>query len=217
MKKSFLLLAVALFLLSCGGNNNSRKAGSEKNDDASGMHKEGNSPMAQEHRQKHIHDLHDAMDQMMIGMKQDKYSGDADYDFAIMMKRHHQGAMDMAKCVIDNGENTQIREYAKKMIDDQLGDVQKFDRYIQDHTKAKGNSDFWKKSLDMMTAVNDMKPEGKTLNETFALIMIPHHQDAIKMSQEYLKVAKDADMKAVADKIIREQTKEIADLKGWVK
>lgn len=51
----------------------------------------------------------------------------------------------------------------------------------------------------------------------FRTHMIPHHQGAIDMAKVALKYAKDPETKKMAQKIIDDQEKEIADMQAWLK
>jgi uncharacterized protein (DUF305 family) len=51
----------------------------------------------------------------------------------------------------------------------------------------------------------------------FRVHMIPHHQGAIDMSRIVLKYAKDDDTKKLAQKIIGDQEKQIAEMRDWLK
>ena len=66
----------------------------------------------------------------MQGMKM---SGDPDYDFAEMMRMHHQGAISMAKMELDHGKNPAMRNAAKKIIAAQKKEIAEFDRWIAQH------------------------------------------------------------------------------------
>ena len=63
----------------------------------------------------------------------------------------------------------------------------------------------------MMQKMNAGKPIGNA-DHDFAHMMIAHHQGAVDMSEIELRDGKDATMRAMAEKIIADQKKEIADL-----
>ena len=80
-------------------------------------------------------DMSHTMDSMDEKMKSMPMSGDVDYDFAMMMRIHHQGALDMAKSELDNGKNPEMRAMAKKIIAAQKKEIAQFDKWIAKHKK----------------------------------------------------------------------------------
>jgi uncharacterized protein (DUF305 family) len=64
---------------------------------------------------------------------------------------------------------------------------------------------------DMMAAV-DPDP-----TKTWVKMMIPHHQGAIDMSKAVLKQTKDAKIRAMAEKIVQDQSREIKEMRDWLK
>lgn len=51
----------------------------------------------------------------------------------------------------------------------------------------------------------------------FARMMIPHHQGAIDMAKVELQYGKDPMLRTKAEKMIKDQGKEVADLEKWLK
>jgi uncharacterized protein (DUF305 family) len=51
----------------------------------------------------------------------------------------------------------------------------------------------------------------------FRTHMIPHHEGAIAMAKVALKYANDPQTKSMAQKIIDDQEKEVADMQAWLK
>jgi len=70
-------------------------------------------------------------------------------------------------------------------------------------------------AMEKMMADMHMEPSGDA-DKDFAMMMIPHHQGAIDMAKVELEYGDDPQMRAVAEKVIEAQEKEIAELKEWL-
>ena len=77
------------------------------------------------------------MMQSMMGTQEKmhmmKMTGDPDYDFAEMMRMHHQGAVNMAQMELEHGKNPAMRNAAKKIIATQNKEIAEFDSCIEQH------------------------------------------------------------------------------------
>jgi uncharacterized protein (DUF305 family) len=82
-------------------------------------------------------DMHASMMNMQQQMDSVKASGDTDYDFAVMMRIHHQGAVDMAQMELDKGKDPQLQAMAKEIIAAQKKEIAQFDQWIEQYKKQK--------------------------------------------------------------------------------
>ena len=57
-------------------------------------------------------------------------SGNTDMDFAMMMRTHHQGAIDMAEVELRDGKNPQMRKMAKDIIAAQKMEIAQLDKFL---------------------------------------------------------------------------------------
>lgn len=80
---------------------------------------------------------------------------------------------------------------------------------------APSTKDF--KDADMAMMHNMHVPYTGNADVDFRTHMIPHHQGAIGMAKVALKHAKDPATKQMAQKIIDDQEKEIAEMQAWLK
>lgn len=63
------------------------------------------------------------------------FSGDADVDFVKGMIAHHQGAIDMARIVLEHGKDPEIRKLANDIIKAQEAEIS----MMQDWLRRRGN------------------------------------------------------------------------------
>ena len=75
-------------------------------------------------------DMKQSMMSGMDGMQKMKMSGDTDKDFAMMMKIHHQGAVDMAEMELAHGKSPVMKAMAKKILAAQKKEIAEFDRWL---------------------------------------------------------------------------------------
>lgn len=211
MKRIVSVICVAACLWAC---NNNSETGNNANDSGHADHSSA-TVASGDTSNNHMKAMHDAMDNSMQQMHNMKPTGDPDYDFAMMMKHHHQGAIDMAKAEIAGGTNEQLKQMAQKMVDEQQKENEEFDRFMQGKQPT-GNSDYGQKAMGMMTPMSEIKMESRSLDAMFASMMIPHHQDAVKMAQEYLKVSSNPELKKIAQNIVSTHPKEIQELQQWL-
>ena len=75
-------------------------------------------------------DMKKSMMMGMDGMNKMTMSGDTDKDFAMMMKIHHQQAVDMSEIELAHGKSTEMKAMAKQIITAQKKEIAKFDQFL---------------------------------------------------------------------------------------
>ena len=217
MKVKFLLmsaLTAGLFLSAC---NEASKTSTETSMDSSKMddHK-------MDEMKDHSSDLMAPMNSMMAKMKDMKMTGDFDYDFANMMISHHQAAIEMAQVEVQKGTDAALKTMAQGMITAQESEIAAFRDILKDYkvpptnTKdAHAHGEMTETMDKMMKQMGESKMTGN-VDKDFAMMMIPHHEAAVTMSGDELSHGKNLALKKMAQKILEDQTKEIADLKSWL-
>ncbi|MEP6875986.1 MAG: DUF305 domain-containing protein [Burkholderiales bacterium] len=78
-------------------------------------------------------DMKTMMKDMSGRMTSMPMSGEPDVDFALMMRIHHQGAIDMANAELSGGKDPQMKKVAKGIIAAQKKEIAQFDVYLSKH------------------------------------------------------------------------------------
>jgi uncharacterized protein (DUF305 family) len=88
-------------------------------------------PMGQTHKgAAGSHDMKASMMMGMDGMQKMTMTGDTDKDFAMMMKMHHQQALNMAEMELAHGKSPEMKTMAKQIIAAQKKEIAQFDRWL---------------------------------------------------------------------------------------
>jgi len=80
-------------------------------------------------------EMHKSMMSGMKSMESMKGSGNIDHDFAMMMKMHHQSALDMANLQLKHGKDATLRGMAKDIIKSQTKEIKAFDKWLAKNEK----------------------------------------------------------------------------------
>jgi len=142
-------------------------------------------------------------------------ANNADITFAMQMVAHHQQAIEMAQMVLDKeGVDPRVTELAQNIKDAQGPEIDTMNGWLETWG-AGGSMD----GMDMGGTMSDADmaaleaASGSEANKLFLEQMTVHHEGAIDMAKTELQAGQNADALALAQKIVDDQTAEIARMK----
>jgi uncharacterized protein (DUF305 family) len=156
-------------------------------------------------------------------------SVDPDLRFLDGMIAHHQLAVDEAKAIEPKARRPEVKQLAAKIIKSQEAQIRQMREWrrawFPNAPQAAAPSG---EGMPMGSgAMGGMAHGGMPMGGTPALaatadpdlafieMMIPHHQGAVAMSREILDTTKRPELQQLARNIIRNQKREIAQMKSW--
>ena len=161
---------------------------------------------------------------MHMPMMEQKFqmTDNPDVDFLYNMIPHHKGAVVSSEEYLKYGKNKAVRTLATNIIAAQNKEIKEFNGVIVKLNKKatkydkkaveKLSKDSYKEMMNMMKAMNGVAISGD-MDKDYLMGMIPHHQGAIDVSKIILTITKDKTVKEIANRIIADQEKEIAEMK----
>lgn len=136
-------------------------------------------------------------------------TGDPDRDFLRMMSDHHKGLIAMVHPTMESKENLSVKGDASKLDKKQDAELEQMISILDKQYKDPYTP---KVTPDAQQMVDDLKGKsGADYSRTFLNHVIMHHQQAVKMIDDYLPQAKNPEAKSMAAKMKADQTKEIAE------
>lgn len=220
MKPIFLFGFAVFFLTSCGESKTNSDTSSSDSANTEQQHEAADPKVAQDNSSSSNASnvtFKNVMDKTMQDMQSMQMTGDPDQDFATMMKRHHQGAIEMANLELSKGASADLKQVAQQTIDASQKDINDLNTFLQSHQPDK-KSDFSKKMMDKMKSkspdMNMNMDMGGNTDQQFAMMMSMHHQMGIDMARDYLKVASEEQTKKVANNTVKSNSEDLKKLKA---
>ena len=143
-------------------------------------------------------------------------TGDADRDFLRMMSDHHKGLIAMAHLTVEEKKGSAAAQAdARKLDKKQDAELDSMMTKLEQQYKDAYAPKVMPSNQKM---VDDLKGlSGAAFDSTFYHHVIMHHQQAIGMIDELLPKMKDAKVKAMAERMKQDQTKEIQEFQPKAK
>ena len=143
----------------------------------------------------------------------------ADIDFAMNMIAHHQQAIEMSDVLLGTqGADPEVAELAERIKAAQQPEIDTMTRWLtawgEDPAMGGMRHGDGMMSPDDMAALEDA--DGPTASRLFLEQMIVHHEGAIEMAEQELAEGKDARARDLAQRVIDDQTAEIAEMRSML-
>jgi uncharacterized protein (DUF305 family) len=148
------------------------------------------------------------------------FSGNADADFAKGMIPHHQGAIDMSMIVMKHGKDAVVQKLATDIIAAQKTEIAQMSTWLARNGSQSPSADsaaVTKAFTDANARMHADMPMSFTGDADFMKGMIPHHEGAVAMAKILLQFGKDAELRKLADDIVRTQNEEIIMMQAWLR
>ncbi|RIH90563.1 hypothetical protein Mterra_00358 [Calidithermus terrae] len=166
------------------------------------------------------HSQHGGMPMKSMGALERLSGKDFDIAYMSMMIDHHKGAVEMAQAILKVSKDARVRKAAQDIVAVQNKEIGQLTAWLKGWYGVAPSRMY----MDMMRG--DMKAmmdaamagmKGKSPDRAFLEGMIPHHQDAIDMSELALKKANKPELKKFAREVIAVQSREIGQYREWLK
>ena len=140
------------------------------------------------------------------------HMADTEEQFITNMIPHHQEAIDSAKTILAKSTNPDMKKLAQDIVDAQTKEIAQMEGWLKSWYP---NSAIKSNYMKMMPDMNNLT--GSELDKAFLEWMVSHHQGAIQMAQDVLKVQHRAEVMTLANNIITTQSQEISMMQEILK
>lgn len=153
-----------------------------------------------------------ATTEAMPGMQMGDNNVPYDAQFIDSMIEHHQGAIDMANQVLQQGERGELKTLAQGIITAQTSEIEQLQQWRKDWYPALAPT----QGMSMDMGDMEISPDtSKPFDQRFIEAMIAHHQGAIEMARDAQQNAEHTEIKTLAENIITAQEAEIKQMQQW--
>lgn len=134
-------------------------------------------------------------------------TNDPDQDFALKMKVHHRGAIDLANIEILRGDDEKVLEIADSILEAHTLEITKLDSFLNAHSvvvdnvNGKAFNDAAEEAIEKMDSLIKVKTLNDETDHDFLVLMIEHHKSGVEMADAELEFGKEEDLKALVTKM----------------
>lgn len=146
-------------------------------------------------------------------MKSMSVSVNSEYEFLVHMIPHHEEAVMSAEVLKENTEREEMKRFAEDIIRTQSEEVEQMTAWLEAWYPEKEHD------INYQPMMRDYKNlRGDALDRAFLEDMIPHHMEAVMMSQQLLfrGLAEHEEVASLARNIRNTQRNEIRMMRNWM-
>ena len=134
------------------------------------------------------------------------------------MIHHHQSGVAMAELAARNTKRAELNKMGRDIIAAQKVEIDQMTGWLKKDGESAGSMEQMPGMEKMMKEMEDLKKAKDTeFDKMFLTMMSEHHKGAVAMSKLVAHRTDRAELKQLANKIIKDQTREIEQMKGWEK
>jgi uncharacterized protein (DUF305 family) len=218
-----LLLAVALFLVACGGSGAGQQ-GEGNSSEGQQEESQGGDMQGMDHGEMSgIGETTGGMQGMgsgdMTEMSREMVMPNGEYSdaaFVDSMVPHHEGAVEMAEVGLENAEHEEIRQLSRDITESQQAEIETFGQ-IRDGLDGATTEEMSEEEMNEMMGMMDPQElaQQRPFDRAFIDAMTPHHESAIAMAEVALQESENPEIRRIAEDIVSAQEREIEQMRRW--
>jgi uncharacterized protein (DUF305 family) len=215
MKNHVVIILISVFLIACSRDDR------PLNSDHASHNTNANSTTAASSVDHNAMGHGNAMDHSAMQSSPGAASAPYDLQFIDTMTVHHKGAVDMAMLAETRAQHTELKELATDIIDMQEREMAKMSewrgRWFGEQSPAVNME---MRGMSHGMGGMDLKKleslKGNEFDVEFLRQMIPHHEGAVEMANDLQKQDSHAELKELAEDIVKAQELEIKQMRVWL-
>lgn len=159
------------------------------------------------------------LDEMIQSMTQANLTNSISYNFIVQIIPHHRAAIQMSKNLLNYTTNIPLQNIALQIIRDQTKSMEnmlQIQSQCQSLTNTQQDLYLFQRRMNQVMHMMFFEMENarstNQINADFIREMIPHHEGAVKMSENALQYEICSELKPILEAIITSQEKGIAQM-----
>jgi len=147
-----------------------------------------------------------------------------DEDFARVMTVHHAGAQRLAAVEVSQGKDSTLRAQAQHVLKGHERDNHVLTLALtreppagQEYRPGNARDPFVRRMTAALAPLRELPPASGSIDTDFATLMVRHHQSGVALAQTELVFGRNAEVKAAARNIVRDEQAEVKQYQRWLK